>query len=106
VHFFNEKRKNQSIPFPWKVGEITVKNISHLNELTSHFDHFKLKEIPKIPGFDPSDVFTTHMSAISYGTLSVNTTQFKEGGGDNQNPMEAIPEKVHNYLDTLVRTND
>jgi hypothetical protein len=43
-HFFNEKRKKQFIPFPWKVGEITVKHISHLDELVGHFDQLSLKE--------------------------------------------------------------
>jgi hypothetical protein len=46
------------------------------------------------------------MSVVDYGSSFVKTTQFKEGGGDNQNPMEAILEKFHDDLDTLVNTND
>jgi len=45
------------------------------------------------------------MSAIDYASSFVNTTQFKEGGGDNQNPMEAILDKFNDDLDTLVNTN-
>jgi hypothetical protein len=33
AHFLNEKRKNKSIMLPWKIGEIIVKYISHLDEL-------------------------------------------------------------------------
>jgi hypothetical protein len=50
---------------PWKIGEIIVKNISHLDEFAKHFDNFKLREVPEIPGFDPNDLFTTHMSAMT-----------------------------------------
>jgi hypothetical protein len=41
------------------------------------------------------------MSLVNYDSSFIKTTQLKEGGGDNQNPMEAIPEKFHNDIDTL-----
>jgi hypothetical protein len=91
---------------PWKIGEIIVKNISHLDEFSKHFDNFKLREVPEISRFDPNDLFTAHMSVVDYGSSFVKTTQFKEGSGDNHNPMEAIPDKVHDDIDTLVNTND
>jgi hypothetical protein len=31
AHFFHDKRKNQFIPIPWKIGKFTVKHITHLN---------------------------------------------------------------------------
>jgi hypothetical protein len=31
AHFFNKKRKKQFISLPWKIGEIIVKQISHLD---------------------------------------------------------------------------
>jgi hypothetical protein len=43
--FFNEKRKNQFIPLPWKIGEIIVKHISHLDELAGHLDQLDLKAL-------------------------------------------------------------
>jgi hypothetical protein len=46
------------------------------------------------------------MFSIGYGSSFINSTQFKEGGGDNQNPLEVIPEKIHDDIDTLVSTND
>jgi hypothetical protein len=48
VHFFNEKRKKQSIPFSWEVGEMYVKNISHLDEYKIQFDQLNLKEFQAI----------------------------------------------------------
>jgi hypothetical protein len=45
AHFFNEKRKKQFIPLPWKVGEMSMKNISHLDEYTIQFDQLNLKEV-------------------------------------------------------------
>ena len=56
-------------------------------------------------GFDPNDLFTTHMFAIDYCLSFVKTSIFKEGCGDNQNPMEAILDKVNDYFDTLVNIN-
>jgi hypothetical protein len=38
AHFFNEKRKKQFIPLPWRVGEIYVKHISHLDEYVVQLD--------------------------------------------------------------------
>jgi hypothetical protein len=47
AHFFNEKRKKKFIPLPWKIGEVIVKNISHLDEFAKYFDNFKLREVLK-----------------------------------------------------------
>jgi len=78
AHFFNEKRKKQFIPLPWKIGEIIVKNISHVDEFSNHFDNLKLREVPEAPRFDPNDLFTTNVYEIGYGSSFVNTTQFKK----------------------------
>jgi len=37
------REKKMFIPLPWKIGEIIVKNICHIDELSNHFDNFKLK---------------------------------------------------------------
>jgi len=31
--FFNEKRERHFIPLPWKIGEMKLKNITHINEI-------------------------------------------------------------------------
>jgi hypothetical protein len=68
AHFFNEKRKKQFIPLPWKIGEIIVKHISHLDELAGHLDQLSLNEVELVEGFNPNDMFTAHMSLIGYSS--------------------------------------
>jgi hypothetical protein len=46
------------------------------------------------------------MCTVGYNSSFIKSTQLKERGGDNQNPLEAIPEKTHDDIDTLVSTND
>jgi hypothetical protein len=41
--YLTRREKKMFIPLPWKIGEIIVKNISHMDELANHFDNFKLK---------------------------------------------------------------
>jgi hypothetical protein len=61
THFLNERRKNKFIPLPRKIGEFIIKNITHLDELTCHFDQLGLKEAKFIKGFDLDNKFTAHM---------------------------------------------
>jgi hypothetical protein len=68
AHFFNERRKNQFIPLPWKIGEFIVKHITHLDELVGHLDKLGLKEGEFVKSFDPDNMFTTHMDLISYSS--------------------------------------
>jgi hypothetical protein len=70
------------------------------------FDNFKLRKIPEIQGFYLDELFTAHMYTIDYDLTFIKSTQLKKGGGDNQNPLEAIFEKNHDDIDTLVSTND
>jgi len=68
VHSFNEKRMKQFIPLPYRVGEVFFKNIYHLDEFAGQFDQLVLKEAKCIEGFDPSDLFSTHMSLVGYSS--------------------------------------
>jgi hypothetical protein len=68
AHLFNEKRKKQFIPLPWKIREIIVKHISHLDELAGQLDQLGLNETKLVEGFDPNDLFTAHMSSIGYSS--------------------------------------
>jgi hypothetical protein len=47
-HTSSMKKEKKIHPFAWKIGEIFVKNISHLDEFTTQFDHFNLKEVHAI----------------------------------------------------------
>jgi hypothetical protein len=38
LHFFNEKRKRQFIPLPWKIGEITIRGITKIEEYSTHLN--------------------------------------------------------------------
>jgi hypothetical protein len=77
-----------------------------LDELAIHFDNFNLRENFEIQGFNSSELFIAHMFSTGYGSSFINSTQFKERGGDNQNPLEVVPEKIHDDIDTLINTND
>jgi hypothetical protein len=106
AHFFNEKRKKQFIPFPWRVGEIVVKHISHLDEFVVQLDQLSLKEAQAIKGFDPKDSFSAHMSLVGYSSYFSKSEQFEEGGGDNQNLLEASIEETLNDIEELESTNE
>jgi hypothetical protein len=43
AHFFNEKEKKVIHPIFVKIGEISVKNISRLDEFTTHIDQIQVK---------------------------------------------------------------
>jgi hypothetical protein len=81
-------------PLPWKIGEIIVKHISHLDELAGHLDQLGLKEVELVEGFDPNDMFTAHMASIGYSSYFTKIEQFKEGGGDNLNLPEFQSTKI------------
>jgi hypothetical protein len=38
VNFFYQRKKRQFIPFPWKVGEISLKSASKIDEFAAQFD--------------------------------------------------------------------
>jgi hypothetical protein len=73
-----------------------------LDELAGQHDQLSLSEDEIVEGFDPNNLFTTHMSLIGYSSYFINTEQFKEGSGDNLNlpernypaPMRDINNKV------------
>jgi hypothetical protein len=89
-----------------KVGEMSVKKISHLDEYTTQFDQFSLKEVQAIQGFDPKDFFSAHMSLIGYGSYFSKFVQLEEGGGDNQNIPEASLENTLDDIEALANTNE
>ena len=73
AHIFNEKRKKQFIPLPWKIGEITMKSISHLDENSTQIELFILKKDNEMKGFNPNQLFMIHMTSIGYSVSFSNT---------------------------------
>jgi hypothetical protein len=106
AYLFNEKRKKQFIPFPLKVREVIVKNISHLDKFVVDFDLFKMISIHEFQGFDPNGSFTEHIFNIGYGSYFIKSLQLDEGGGDNQKPQEKSPKSHLDDVDTLISTDD
>jgi hypothetical protein len=78
----------------WRVGEIGVKHISHLDEFAAQFDQLGMHEAKSIEGFDPNDLFFAHMSLVGYSSYFCKSEQFKEGGGDNQNLPDTLVDEA------------
>jgi hypothetical protein len=91
---------------PWRVREVVVKHISHLDEFAGQFDQLGLKEVECIEGFDPNDLFTAHMSLVGYSSYFTKIEQFKEGGGDNLNLPETSVNEALNDMEELSSTNE
>jgi len=83
-----------------------VKFIAHLDETSTHFDLFKLKQANEIKGFDPNQLFGTHMISVGYSASFSKTFLFGEEEGDSQNTQGLPMEKLQEYIVTLVNTND
>jgi hypothetical protein len=84
AHFFNEKRKRQFIPLPWKIGEITVKIITHIDEISIQFDQCNLNKANEFEGFNPSQLFMKHMISVGYNVSFFNTFMFGEEEGERK----------------------
>jgi hypothetical protein len=76
AYLFNERKKKKSIPLPWKIGEFTIKHITHLDELADHFEQLGLKEAKFVKGFDPYNTFYAHMELIVYSSYFTKIEQF------------------------------
>jgi hypothetical protein len=57
LHFFHEKRKNKSIPLPWKFGDFIFRNMNKIDEFVGHFHSLNLRYDERVKGFDPSEIF-------------------------------------------------
>jgi hypothetical protein len=60
-NFFCERKKNKFIPLSWKVGEITLKNASKIDEFATQFDQYNMKLENQVKGFDPQQYFMNHI---------------------------------------------
>jgi hypothetical protein len=106
AHFFNEKRKKQFIPFPWRVGEIVVKHISHLDEFAGQFDQLGLKEAKCIKGFDPNDLFSAHMSLVGYSSYFVSLNSSRKEEETIKISLETSIDEALNDIKELASTNE
>jgi hypothetical protein len=72
-----------------------VKRISHLDETSTQFELFNLKQANDIKGFKPNKLFMTHMMPIGYSVSFSKTFLFGEEEGDSQNPQGLPLEVTH-----------
>jgi hypothetical protein len=101
-NFFCQRKKKQFIQFPWKVGEITVKNASKIDEFVTQFDQYNLKLADLVKGFDPLQSFMNHMTYVGFSVSYINTYIFGEEENDENN-YEEIPV---GDLETIISTNE
>jgi hypothetical protein len=102
ANFFYERKKKQFISLPWKIGEITLKNASKIDEYAVQFDQYNLKMENEIKGFDPNQYFMNHMTSVGFSVSYANTYLFGEEEDDGKNP-EAVPV---GDLETVISTNE
>ena len=94
------------IPLPWKIGEIIVKSITYLVEISTQFDLFNTNKENEIKGFDSIHLFMTHMTLVGYNVSFSKTFLFGEEEGDNQNPQGLPVDKLQEYIKTVFSTTD
>jgi len=83
-----------------------VKNITHINEISDHFDQFNLKKENEIKGLDPSQLLMKHMTCVGHNVSFANTFLFGEKEGDSQNPQMIPDEKGQENIETIISTTD
>jgi hypothetical protein len=69
LHFFNEKRKRQFMPLPWKFMDFIVKNMNKIDSFASHFHNVNLKYAEKVKGFDLNGIFVEHLLTVGFNQL-------------------------------------
>jgi hypothetical protein len=106
LHFFHEKRKKQSIPLPWRIGEILLRGISKIDEFVDQLHQYNFKFTEEIKGFDPKHLFVGHMTLIGFSNSLTNTFIFGEEEGESHDPLTQYVEKRTNYIETIVSTTN
>jgi len=54
LHLFQEKRKKQFIPLPWKIGDFVLRNANKIDKFATHFNNLNLRYVERLRGFDPN----------------------------------------------------
>jgi hypothetical protein len=100
MDFFHEKRKNQFIPLPWKIGEFVFRNMNKIDEFAKHFHNMNLKYVERIKGFDPKGIYSEHMLAVGFSNSFILTILEEE----EDNNLDA-PTLNASDLETILSTN-
>jgi hypothetical protein len=91
---------------PWRIGEITLRNVVNIDEFLVQFDQFKLNIVDEIKGFYPNQLFMNHMIYVGYSISFSHTFLFGEEEGDSQNHRVLFFEKKQDDIETVVNTID
>jgi hypothetical protein len=100
-HFFHEKRKNQFIPLPWKVGDFIFRNMNKIDEFMGHFHSLNLKYAERVKGFDPRGIFVKDILVVVFKNSFINDILNEDG--DN---VLATPSRDTDDLETILNTNE
>lgn len=99
--------KKKFISLPWRIGEITLRNVVNIDEFSVQFDQFKLILVYEIKEFYPNHLFMNHIIYVGYSVSYANTFLFGEEEGDIQNPQALSIEKIQEYdIEIVISTND
>jgi hypothetical protein len=101
LHFFHEKRKNQFIPLPWKVGDFIFRNMNKIDEFAGHFRGLNLRYVERVKGFDPSGIFVEHLLAIGFSNSFINAILNEDRDNDSGTPAHDTGD-----LETILNTNE
>jgi hypothetical protein len=91
---------------PWRIGEITIRNVVNIDESLVQFDQFKLNIVDEIKGFYPNQLFMNHMIYVVYSISFPHIFLFVEEEGNSQNHRVLFFEKKQDDIETVVSTID
>jgi hypothetical protein len=77
-NFFYQRNKRHFIPLLWKVGEISLKSASKIDEFATQFDQYNIKLGNEVKGFDPQQWFMNHMVSVGFNASYINTCIYGE----------------------------
>jgi hypothetical protein len=86
----------------WKVGEISLKSASKIDEFATQFNQYNLKLENQVKGFDPQQYFMNHMVSVGFSASYINTCIYGEEENDDNNSEEVLV----GDLETIISTNE
>ena len=88
-----------------KVREIILRNITKIDEFSTHFYHLNLKCEEKIKGFDPSHIFVDHMQSVGFSNAFTQTLIFGEEEGNTQDTLMQPIDDIETVISTTNQHN-
>jgi hypothetical protein len=89
---------------PWNIGKILLRGISKIDEYASYFDHFNMRFIENIKGFDHDHLFYNHMVSVGLNPSLINTLIYGEEEGDSHDPNIQEVDRNPGDIETVIST--